>query len=113
MTSKQIFDCLRLLDEEPLLDLTQATKCFPVKCSRATLERWIRQGVRGGIRLETIQIGNRRFTSELAIQRFLISQQNTEPEESRLPPKHGSMTKDEINTALRRHNLPNPLESQN
>ena len=113
MTSKQIYDCLNLLDETPLLDLVQATKRFPVKCSRATLERWIRQGVRGGIRLETIQIGNRRFTTEPAIQRFLIGQQNTEPEIDTLPPKYGSMSKNEINMALRRHNLPNPLESQN
>ena len=79
MSSNQIYDCPKLLEESPLLDLVQAMKSFPIKCSRATIVRWIRRGTRG-TRLETIQIGNRRFTTAGAIERFLVGQQLTEPE---------------------------------
>jgi len=37
MPSKTIFDSELLLEEKPLLDLTEATKYLPIKCSRATI----------------------------------------------------------------------------
>ena len=103
--SKQIYDCYELL-EESLIDLTEATKCFPVKISRATLERWVRRGVRG-VRLETVRIGNRRFTSEQAIRRFLVAQQQTAPEQTRVAPKR-NMSKKDIAAATLRFGLPEP-----
>ena len=104
--SKQIYDCLGLLDEV-LLCLTESAKLFPVPCSRATLERWVRRGVRG-VRLETVRIGNRRFTSEQAIRRFLVAQQQTIPEQARVAPKRATMSAREIEAAARRFSLPNP-----
>ena len=113
MSSKQVFDCPELLGEAPLLNLNQATNCFPVKCSRATLERWIRQGTRG-VQLETIVVGNRRFTTEQAIQRFLLNQQQTESEKVTSMPTHRSMSSKAIAERSQKYGLPEPQEpSQN
>jgi|GEM_PF-802334 len=111
MASRQIFDHPDLLEETPLLDLTEATKYLPIPCSRATLERWIRRGARG-VRLETVLIGNRRFTTKQAIHRFLVSQQYTASEEVRTTAKRG-MSKKDILVAARRFGLPEPLEASN
>jgi Protein of unknown function (DUF1580). len=112
MSSKQIFDHPEIL-EESLVNLTEATKLFPVKCSRASLERWIRRGSRG-VYLETVFIANKRFTSLEAIQRFLINQQNTEPERIQSAPKHRSMSQKEIDAKSREFRLSEPLgPSQN
>ena len=114
MTSRQIFDHPHLLDELPLLNLTKATKRFPVPTSKATVERWIRSGVRG-VQLETVLVGNRRYTTDMAIQRFLIGQQSTAPENARRESKQGSMSKRELDEASRKFGLPKPLQepSQN
>jgi hypothetical protein len=107
MSSKQIFDHPNLLEETPLLDLTEATKRFPVRCSRSTIERWIRHGAHG-IRLETIRVGNRRFTTEAAINRFLVVQQHTIPEQTRNEPKR-NLSKKEIAEASKKFRLPEPV----
>ena len=112
MASKMIFDYPALLEEVPLLDLTQATKSFPIRRSRATLERWIRRGVRG-IQLETVLIGNRRFTTEPALRRFLLAQQHTEPEHARTESKQSNLSSKEIAEASRRFGLPEPQGSTN
>ena len=112
MLSKTIFDSELLLEEKPLLDLTEATKYLPIKCSRATIERWIRRGVRG-VRLETILIGSRRFTTEAALRRFLIGQQHTEPEHVLMEPKRGNKSKKEIEEASRKFGLPEPNKAEN
>ena len=39
--------------------------------SRTTLHRWATQGLRGRLKIETVQIGGRRYTSLTAIQAFL------------------------------------------
>ena len=112
MSSKIIFDCPEILGES-LIDLTEATKyLFPVKCSRATIERWVRRGSRG-IRLETVLIANRRYTSKQAVQRFLANQQYTEPEKAEVVSTQSNMSQKAINEALQRYDLPAPLESQN
>lgn len=106
MSSLTIFDTPNLLGEQPLLDLTQAAREFPVSCSRSAIERWIRVGVRDGIRLETVCVGNRRFTTKPAIERFLIAQQNTvedTPSVSINPPK-----KRNTESARKKFNLPFP-----
>ena len=112
MSSKMIFDCPEILGES-LINLTEATKhLFPVKCSRATIERWVRRGSRG-VRLETVLIANRRYTSKQALQRFLANQQYTEPEKAELASTQSNMPQKAINEALHRYNLSPPLESQN
>jgi len=58
---------------ESLVQLADACNYFPVKCSRQTLERWMRRGCRG-VLLESVTIGSRRFTSKEAITRFLSGQ---------------------------------------
>ena len=107
MASKQIFDHPKLLEETPLLDLTEAAKKFPVRCSRSTLERWVRTGARG-VLLETILVGNRRFTTEAAIERFLVGQQHTISEQSRIEPRR-NLSKKEIAEASKRFRLPEPM----
>ena len=111
MASKQIYDHPELLEETPLLDLTQASKRFPVRFSRSTIERWVRRGSRG-VQLETVIVGNRRFTTEAAINRFLIGQQYTEPDQVRTLIKRG-MCKKDIEIAARRFGLPEPLDASN
>jgi hypothetical protein len=103
MASKIIFDTPGLLDES-LLSLAAACKEFPMKCSRSTLERWVRRGSRGTI-LETVLIGGKRYTSRESIDRFIHGQLQVEAEHS--APKR-SMSKREIATAARRFGLPEP-----
>ncbi len=50
---------------------TEAAKVFPGRPNASTIWRWHRSGVRGGIRLETVVVGSRRYTSREAIQRFI------------------------------------------
>jgi len=105
MASKMIRDSPALLDET-LLSLVEACAHFPVKSSRATLERWIRTGSRG-IVLETVLICGKRFTSKEAINRFIRGQLQVEMEKARPEPSK-SMSKKAIAEASRRFGLPEP-----
>lgn len=58
------------LASETLVPISKAGSRFPHPVGRTAIERWMRHGVRG-IKLESILIGNRRFTSEEAILRFI------------------------------------------
>jgi Protein of unknown function (DUF1580). len=58
------------LAQETLVPINQAGAKFPYHVGRTALERWMRDGVRG-VRLESILIGSRRFTSVEAIARFV------------------------------------------
>ena len=89
MRSKIILDSVRLLEEE-LLTLSQACKHFPVRCSRSAMERWLRRGSRGVV-LESVLIAGRRYTTRQAIERFIRSQLQTEPERS--TPIRGTLSK--------------------
>jgi len=93
--SKQIFDYIKRLEELPLLTLSQAAKRWPTKISRASLERYIRSGIRGTY-LETILIAGQRMTSEAAIRRFLVSQLNVAPENARPELPTGNIPKKEL-----------------
>ncbi|MGL6226381.1 MAG: DUF1580 domain-containing protein [Thermoguttaceae bacterium] len=55
---------------EELVPIQKSGGKFPYPVGRKAIERFIRNGVRG-VRLETALIGNRRFTSTQAIERFL------------------------------------------
>lgn len=65
--------------KEVLIPLNDARESFPghKSLSRATLNRWQAEGVRG-VRLETIVVGRRRFVSKESIERF-VTAQNSQP----------------------------------
>jgi Protein of unknown function (DUF1580). len=111
MASKQIYDSPQILSET-LLDLTEATKKFPIRCSRSSLERWVRQGVRG-TQLETVLLGNRRYTSLQAIDRFVRNQLHVVLEQE--VSKQRLLSQKEIKEKSRLYDLPEPLHhvSQN
>ena len=58
------------LDGHKLVSLPEAAALLPGRPHLSSLHRWMRRGVRG-IRLETVLIGGRRFTSREALQRFV------------------------------------------
>ena len=58
-----------LLNEE-LIPIQKSGERFPHPVGRKAIERYFRHGLRG-VRLETVLIGNRRFSSVEAIERFL------------------------------------------
>ena len=106
MASKMIRDSPELLDET-LLSLVEACKHPLLQCSRASLERWLRQGFQG-IVLESIRICGRRYTSKEAINRFIRSQLQVETEKARPEPSKGSLSKKALAEASRRFGLPEP-----
>jgi hypothetical protein len=68
-----------MLNEEPLISLTEAAGRFPGhrganRLHPATLTRWILKGVNAldgrRVRLEAVRLGARWLTSEAALQRF-------------------------------------------
>jgi hypothetical protein len=67
------------LKTEDCILLSRAGPVVPGRPSVPTLFRWALKGCRG-IKLETIMVGGRRFTSTQAIQRFVnrLSQDNTQ-----------------------------------
>ena len=107
MGSKVIFDSTQILDED-LITLTEACRCFPVRCSRAAIERWVRQGSRG-IVLQSALLCGRRYTSREAIERFIRGQLRVEADQPE--PKKGNMSKEELVSACQKYGLPSPLES--
>ena len=92
------------LADETLIPMQEACEAFPVKVSRAYLERMIRKGTRG-VRLETIFLANRRYTSKEAIRRFIGRTQNV-PLEKPVPVKPATMTTGELEAARKKYNLP-------
>lgn len=55
---------------ERLLSISEAAKSLPNRPHVDTLWRWVYKGCKG-VKLETISIGGRRFTSAEALQRFV------------------------------------------
>ncbi|KAA5546027.1 DUF1580 domain-containing protein [Roseiconus nitratireducens] len=62
---------LHLLTED-LVSIPDAAKLFPssARPHQATVWRWQNRGLRG-VKLETVRIGQHRFTSRQAVTRFL------------------------------------------
>ena len=56
--------------DESLIPISAAPRHFPGRPHIATVHRYVGSGYRG-IRLETIKVGGRRFTSKQAIERFI------------------------------------------
>lgn len=68
--------------DESLMTLAEAARSLPHKPHVATLYRWMSRGVRG-IRLRTILVGGRRYTSREALNEFIeatsqVGRQQTE-----------------------------------
>jgi len=108
MSSELICESAALMDET-LIPIKEAGKHFPVLVSQPCIERSIRVGTRG-MRLETILIARRRYTSKEAIRRFIERTQNVgdpinhpEPE-----PRYKKRSKAELEKARIRFNLPEP-----
>ena len=59
------------IETERMVPLAQSPKHIPGRPNASTPYRWATVGVRGGIRLETVVVGGKRFTSIEAIQRFI------------------------------------------
>ncbi len=57
------------LNSETIFPVSEAPKHIPGRPSKASVWRWVLTGV-GGIKLESILIGGKRFTSAEAVQRF-------------------------------------------
>lgn len=57
------------LSTEMVFPVSEAPKHIPGRPSQASVWRWVLKGV-GGVKLESILIGGKRFVSAEAIQRF-------------------------------------------
>jgi hypothetical protein len=106
--SKQIIDHPELLDEVSLLNLTEAAHHIPTRPSRSTIERFVRSGSRG-VKLATVMVGGRRYTTKSAIRAFLIGQQHTEPELAQTESRRGNLSKQSLAEACKKYKLPEPL----
>jgi hypothetical protein len=60
------------VETESLLSLADAAKALPGHPHITTLWRWRKCGVRG-VRLETVLVGGRRYTSREAVERFVAA----------------------------------------
>jgi hypothetical protein len=76
-----------ILDDN-LLTLKQASNLLPGRPHISTIHRWRLRGVRG-IKLSSVMIGGRRFTSRLAINSF-IEQTTASRSDRRTPPDTSS-----------------------
>ena len=60
------------VNRERLLTVSAASKSLPERRHTATIWRWFHRGCRG-VRLESVLIGGRRYTSKEALQRFIAN----------------------------------------
>lgn len=60
------------METESLLSLSEASRYLPDRPHVSTLHRWRLRGIRG-IKLETILVGGRRYTSREALERFTVA----------------------------------------
>jgi Protein of unknown function (DUF1580) len=64
------------MEKESLIRLAQAAQELPGRPHLSTVVRWSLRGIKG-VRLETVVVGGRRFTSREAIRRFHASLNQT------------------------------------
>lgn len=69
---------------EDMVALDDARKLMPGDPDRATLYRWALGPGSHGVRLETVKVGRKRFTSKQAIQRF--AEASTAAADGQAPP---------------------------
>ena len=63
-----------LLCQENLIRLISVREELPFAPSLCTIERWVKKGIYG-VKLETVRIDKRLFTSKQAVRRFLVNQE--------------------------------------
>jgi hypothetical protein len=63
---------MNAFERDKTLSLRQAAELLPGKPNRSTMHRWAHHGVRG-VRLATILIGGRRYTTREAIEQFVAA----------------------------------------
>ena len=110
ISSQQIEEFSELADET-LVGMNEACLRFPVQVSRAWLERTIRRGVRG-VKLETIFLCNRRYTSLEAIRRFIERTQNRGQSHEAVPVRPSVLTPAQIEAGRKKFKLPTPLSAK-
>jgi hypothetical protein len=93
------------LMDETLLPIAEAPEAFPVKVSSRWIDQIISQGSRG-VRLETLLIGTRRYTSKEAIRRFITRTQGTPKAKQKTPVVR--IDPAETKRLLKQFNLPEP-----
>ncbi|MDR1958499.1 MAG: DUF1580 domain-containing protein [Planctomycetaceae bacterium] len=93
---------------ETLVPLKDAGKHFPVPVSKSYLQNAIRKG-RGGVRLETIYLAGRRYTSEEAVDRFIA---RTQYNGERKDPPEPVYTEKKLKDLRKRYRLPEPEGTQ-
>jgi len=96
--------------KESLVPFHKAHKHFPGNPSPSSVYRWYSRGVstsHGHFKLETAVSGSRRYTSEEAIQRFLVVQQGMSTSQTSVVsvPASGGMTKREREKEMKRLGL--------
>lgn len=70
------------INRESLLTVKQAQSALPNRPSINTIYRWCWKGVRG-IKLDSIRVGGRIFTTEEACQRFILASSQIPTEQER------------------------------
>ena len=83
--------------DERLLTLAEATHHIPGRVCMHTVHRWSLSGVAGGLKLETVKVGGRRFTSLEAIDRFIAARSQPDYESVAAPTNvaaHDSATRE-------------------
>ena len=66
-------------ETERCIPIGEAPKNIPGRPSLASVYRWMTDGVRGGVRLESLVVGGQRFTSIEAIGRFIARTTRNSP----------------------------------
>jgi hypothetical protein len=84
---------------EAIVSLAEAAKIIPTRPDVSTLWRWYRRGVRG-IRLETVIIGGKRYTSRESIQRFIERTTEAHDKGAAAPAKPFARTRRNRNAAV-------------
>ena len=104
----QVIEEFPALMDETLVSMKDACNKFPVKVSRSGVESLIRKGTRG-IKLETIFISNKRYTSEEAIRRFIERTQNRPDQKKEIhQPVRSRLTAKELEEGRKKYKFPVP-----
>jgi hypothetical protein len=67
------------MEATAFIPLNEAAKQIPGRPHLSSLHRWANRGVRG-VKLETVRVGNRRFVTQEAIDRFLAELNKSDSE---------------------------------
>lgn len=73
------------ITSEELFLPPEAAKHAPGKVHVSTIIRWMLTGVAGGLKLESIKVGGRRYTSREALERFAERCTNSDADTSSRP----------------------------